>query len=323
MAVIWQRRHNQQHYEVRTAGRSVRLYTNGVFHSQYNPAHIMSGGVWDLLCLPLLLRHQPSYQLNPQSNHQSNHHESHNESHNESRDTFDTHKNRSNSLPTNRTIRSESKKALSPIRVLVLGVGGGAVIRQIKHFYPDADIVGVDIDPVHLSIAKRFFGVTPAVASLHEADAKKWLQHYVKQGKGKLASERFDIVIDDLFGHHNGEALRAFPVDAEWSRTLLQACKKGGLIIVNFDSLASVKCCALSALAAMDYVAEFTTPLYENKIMAYQLSASPSLDYKKQRELFFNYMYQYPQLNPQNASCRLNYRLKKSIVKAPKLYEFR
>lgn len=311
MAVIWQRRHNQQHYEVRTAGRSIRLYTNGVFHSQYNPAHIMSGGVWDLLCLPLLLRHQPDHQLS--------HHERHG--------FHDINGNRNNAIKknsidssrTSRTAKPESQKASHHLRVLVLGVGGGAVIRQIKHFYPSADIVGVDIDPVHLSIAKRFFGVTPAIASLYEADAKEWLQHYVKQCKGKPTPERFDVIIDDLFGHHNGEALRAFPVDAEWSQILLKACRRDGLIVANFDSAASVKRCALSALAATDYVAEFTTPLYENKIMAYQLAASPSLDYKSQRELLFRSLYRYPQLNPQRASCRLNYHLKKSTIKVPKL----
>lgn len=54
MAVIWQERTSQKRYQVRSAGQSVRLYTNGVFHSQYNPAHLFQGSLWDMLALPCL-----------------------------------------------------------------------------------------------------------------------------------------------------------------------------------------------------------------------------------------------------------------------------
>lgn len=39
-------------YELRTAGRSTRLYTNGAFHSQYHPDRLFTGAIWDLLSLP-------------------------------------------------------------------------------------------------------------------------------------------------------------------------------------------------------------------------------------------------------------------------------
>ena len=55
MALIWFKRHGDDRYEVRNAGRSLRLYTNGVFHSQYNPNRPLAGGVWDLLTLPAFL----------------------------------------------------------------------------------------------------------------------------------------------------------------------------------------------------------------------------------------------------------------------------
>ena len=56
MAVIWSKTTKDTHFEVRRAGRSVRLYSNGVFHSQYNPANPISGTVWDLLLLPAFFR---------------------------------------------------------------------------------------------------------------------------------------------------------------------------------------------------------------------------------------------------------------------------
>lgn len=52
MAVLWERVRRGVCYQVRGAGRTRRLYTDGVLHSQYNPAQLLTGGVWDLLMLP-------------------------------------------------------------------------------------------------------------------------------------------------------------------------------------------------------------------------------------------------------------------------------
>jgi len=56
MAILWRKKTKDTCYEVRTAGRSRRLYTNGVFHSQYHPDRTHSGGVWDLLVTPAFFR---------------------------------------------------------------------------------------------------------------------------------------------------------------------------------------------------------------------------------------------------------------------------
>jgi spermidine synthase len=59
VAVIFSKQKAQDHYEVRSAGASVRLYSNGVLHSQYNPNHPISGAIWDLLVLPGFFLKQP------------------------------------------------------------------------------------------------------------------------------------------------------------------------------------------------------------------------------------------------------------------------
>jgi spermidine synthase len=56
MALLWHKQIGDTLYEVRTAGRSRRLYTNGVFHSQYHPERAHSGGVWDLLTVPAFFK---------------------------------------------------------------------------------------------------------------------------------------------------------------------------------------------------------------------------------------------------------------------------
>lgn len=59
MAVVWEKIVRGKHYEVRTAGHSVRLYTDGVFHSQWNRQRPLAGHLWDLLFLPVFFHLSP------------------------------------------------------------------------------------------------------------------------------------------------------------------------------------------------------------------------------------------------------------------------
>ncbi|GMQ89602.1 MAG: hypothetical protein BMS9Abin09_1106 [Gammaproteobacteria bacterium] len=175
MSILWERAESGTLYQVRQAGRSMRLYTNGVLHSQYNPGRPLTGSVWDLLFLP-------AYFYPPASIH----------------------------------------------RVLVLGVGGGAVIQQLRQFVQPDTIVGVELNPVHLSVARRFFAVKGKGVQLIQANAKDWIKQY--QGPP------FDIIIDDLFGDVDGEPQRAVYAGREWVRSLTSCLSKEGMIISNFES---------------------------------------------------------------------------------------
>lgn len=54
MALIWHESRDGVAYEVRSHGKTLRLYANGIQHSEYNPSRLVTGSVWDLLWLPLL-----------------------------------------------------------------------------------------------------------------------------------------------------------------------------------------------------------------------------------------------------------------------------
>ena len=159
MSILWEQEVGSTNYQVRQAGNSLRLYTNGVFHSQYNPGRPLTGSVWDLLFLPAFF-YPPG------------------------------------------SIR----------RVLVLGVGGGAVIQQLRRFIQPESIVGVELNATHLYLAKRFFGVRGKDVELVRADAVDWVNQY----RGPV----FDIVIDDLFGHVDGETQRSVFAGRRWVSSL-------------------------------------------------------------------------------------------------------
>lgn len=54
MALLWEKNIDTDFYQVKSAGKTRRIYKNGVLHSQFNPAKLFTGSVWDLLSTPAL-----------------------------------------------------------------------------------------------------------------------------------------------------------------------------------------------------------------------------------------------------------------------------
>lgn len=258
MTLLWETTRDGTRYSVRSHGASVRLYSNGVFHSQWNPDRPFAGGVWDCLGLPALYR------------------------------------------PPDATRR-----------VLLLGVGGGAVIRQLERLVPGASITGVEIDPVHLDVARRFFGVADAPAgasdgrmsvsderggvsnertstsdgrdeggavdvTLVEADAVAWLR--------ARAGEPFDLIVDDLFGHDEGEPVRARALTPDWIALLRASVTDAGLAVVNCVDGRELKTAA-SAFAdeGFHHARRWAQSGYENAIGVF--SAAPLVPREWSRRL--------------------------------------
>ena len=219
MAILWQKIIENTQYEVRSAGQTRRLYTDGVFHSQFNPDRAITGGVWDLLMLPVFF------------------------------------------------YPAESIK-----RVLVLGVGGGAVIHQLQRYIKPVEIIGVELNPVHIMVAKRYFGITNKLAQLVEADAIEWLENY--------SGPPFDMIIDDLFGEQDGEPVRAIKANKTWFEKLNSHLSPEGLLVMNFVSNNDLKNCAavsykkIAGLFSASF--QFTLSHYDNAIGAFLKKTSTS-----------------------------------------------
>ncbi len=224
MAVIWEKRVGGRHYEVRSAGRTRRLYTDGVFHSQYRPQAAQAGGIWDLLWLPALLAPPGHVQ-----------------------------------------------------RVLVLGVGGGAVIHQLHRYLHPESITGIELNPVHLQVARGFFGITPKRATLIEADAVAWLSNYT--------GPPFDLIIDDLFGEADGEPVRAVPANPRWCETLLRHLSPEGVLVMNFIAAQEWRnsACVAYRRLARRFPGRFrlSLPAYDNTVGAFTRFAAATADLRR------------------------------------------
>ena len=78
-----------------------------------------------------------------------------------------------------------------PSKVLIVGLGAGSMVRFLEYHDPRVEIVAIDIDPMIVEIADKYFGTRPGKkVRLLAADGIEFLR-----GKG----ERFDVIYMDAF----------------------------------------------------------------------------------------------------------------------------
>ncbi|MFW2373692.1 MAG: spermidine synthase [Gammaproteobacteria bacterium] len=247
MALLWQKKNNDRLYEVRSAGNSIRLYTNGVFHTQYNPQQPLTGHVWDLLMLPALFY-----------------------------------------------------PALTIHRVLVLGVGGGAVMQMLRHFIAPEKMVGVELDEHHLYVARRFFKLRGRDIELVHGDAVDWLKHY--QGPA------FDMIIEDLFTEQDAEPVRVMKANAQWFKSMSSLLTSHGVLVSNFIAKTEISQSAVfsnqSIARKFPSIYQFASSYNENFVAAF-------FKMPMNTRIFHKHLSETPGLNPKLKTRRLRFKLRK------------
>ncbi len=212
MAIVWSQTIDENHYEVRSAGATLRLYRNGVNHSQWNPNRPLSGCIWDLISLPALYRPAQSIE-----------------------------------------------------NALILGFGAGAVAAQLRKLLEPERVVGLELDPIHLSIADGFFDCADG-CELIAADAVEWAQTTEELGS-------FDYILDDLYAEENGLPVRCAPLDVDWCRTLAGLVRPGGMLVFNLVEPRKVPHLPPFKDAALQrrfpHTMVFRMDGYENRIVAF------------------------------------------------------
>ena len=134
-----------------------------------------------------------------------------------------------------------------PQNVLVLGLGGGAVVNLLSRYQHCRRLVAVDLSPLSLELFERFFCDAHADLELElihqNADA------FVRNYDGAL----FDYVVDDVFCEDdNGEPIRAIPFSFDWYNALCALMTPDGVLVANFGDSAERR---RSCLADVDFEA--------------------------------------------------------------------
>ncbi len=107
-------------------------------------------------------------------------------------------------------------------RFLALGVGTGTAIRHVHHRHPQAEIVGVEWDPLVLEVAQRFFMVpTDRRVRLIEEDVRTYVM---------ALRDRFDLIfLDVYFQEQTPKALYT----SYYLQALAALLEMGGVLAIN------------------------------------------------------------------------------------------
>lgn len=111
-----------------------------------------------------------------------------------------------------------------PESTLVLGVGGGTVIRLLSSLYPNTKIIGVDIDQAIIDIGNTYFRLDE-LSQLHIVCCDA--QQYVRRAK----KNTFDLVVVDLF---SGRDIPDFVFSEEFLRTIKKILRPNGAVLINY-----------------------------------------------------------------------------------------
>lgn len=112
-----------------------------------------------------------------------------------------------------------------PETLLLLGLGGGTVLRQIRHFLPELQVTAVEIDPEMVRLAREYMELDHARTTVVEEDAWRFLQS---------DTQGYDIILDDLYRCGDQDVERPHAVSHDSVRDLRARLKAGGVLAMNF-----------------------------------------------------------------------------------------
>ncbi len=110
-------------------------------------------------------------------------------------------------------------------RVLLLGLGGGTMATQLHHDHPEMLIDAVEIDPVVIDVAERYFGLPRSERTrVFEDDARRYVQR---------TPETYDIVIIDAY---HADSIPAHLTTLEFFSEVDAVLAEDGVIAYNIIS---------------------------------------------------------------------------------------
>ena len=109
--------------------------------------------------------------------------------------------------------------APSARQALMLGLGAGIVPGRLARSGIQMDVV--EIDPVSVDVAQRFFGFDNKSVNVYLSDARTFVDQ---------CTPRYDVALVDLF---NGDGTPDYLITRDFFRSLRQCLKPGGIAVFN------------------------------------------------------------------------------------------
>lgn len=150
-----------------------------------------------------------------------------------------------------------------PRRVLIVGLGGGAMVRFLTHHEPHVQVDAVEIDPAVVRIAGEFFGVrSGGNVRVHTADAVAFIEN---------TTERYDFILMDAFLRPSSDTDSTgvpsrLKTEAFLAR-LRRALEPGGVVAFNINRHAGIADDVAAVKAVFARVDVYRSPPAQNIVV--------------------------------------------------------
>lgn len=150
-----------------------------------------------------------------------------------------------------------------PESLLLLGLGGGTVLRQLRFFLPDTRMTAVDIDGGMIRLARSHMELDRLNVEVIEEDAYAFLRQNTRT---------FDVLIDDLYRCGERDVERPAPVNPDTLREMGRHLTPEGCLVMNFVLGTGHRDLHLGARRAFcktfEHVRALQPPLSHNEVLA-------------------------------------------------------
>jgi spermidine synthase len=147
-------------------------------------------------------------------------------------------------------------------RVLIVGLGGGAMVHFLEHYAPQQHVDVIEIDPAVVEIAEKYYGIrSGGNVRIITSDGFEYLRE---------TEERYDVIYMDAFlrpcpeTDHTGSPLRLRT--AQFLKGMQDKLNPDGLVVFNLHSHATFESdvAAIRDVFPQTYV--FDVPLRGNRV---------------------------------------------------------
>jgi spermidine synthase len=150
-----------------------------------------------------------------------------------------------------------------PRRVLIVGLGGGAMVRFLTHHEPQVRIDAVEIDPAVVRLADQYFDVrSGGNVRVHTADAVKFVES---------TEDRYDVILMDAFLRPSSDTdTTGVPTRLKtlaFLGRLKRALAPGGVIAFNVNEHATLADDIAAVTTAFGHAAVYRCPPADNKVV--------------------------------------------------------
>ncbi len=123
------------------------------------------------------------------------------------------------------TLKKVKGKRQEVKNCLILGLAGGSAARLVRQHWQEAEITGVDIDPIMIEAGKNFLGLDEIGVNTIEADAEVFLSDHRKR-----KTDYYDLILIDMYV--GTEVPKKFE-NAKFIKSVKKLLSKNGVAVFN------------------------------------------------------------------------------------------